>query len=400
MKLEVINEEIMNSLIVEAILAKSESRGSNIELIDSAYQFAKEAIKDRLRDDGTTFVGHFIRVAAILALELEIIDSEVIAAGFLHALPTHTEVSYQTLEEKLGKRIADSIKLLTIHSEEDQKHEALIKSLDESTEIMGALVKLSDRLDNIRRLRFAERPGKREYYIQQTENLYIPFAKKMNSYIYNGIFLALQKVRGLKRYKTMRTKVEREIIINSLIAEAVFTKAKSRGLDVRLIESAYEFSKEAVGYRLRESDGTTFIGHFIRVAAILALELEVTDSEIIASGFLHALVAHTDVTYEMLADKFGNRMSNLINLWTLRSEDDQKHRNLIQQLEESSDRLAALVKLSDRLDNFRRLMFADRPGKREQYIQQTENLYLPFAKRTNEYVYKGFLRTLEKLRVN
>jgi (p)ppGpp synthase/HD superfamily hydrolase len=198
----------------------------------------------------------------------------------------------------------------------------------------------------------------------------------------------------------MRTKVDREQIMNSLIVESILTKAQSRGLDVRLIESAYEFSKETVGDCLRESDGTTFIGHFIRVAGILALELEVTDSEIIASGLWHALVAHTDVTYQVLEDKFGNRISNLIELWTLRSEDDQKHRDLIQRLEESSDRLAALVKLSDRLDNFRRLVFANRPpGKREHYIRQTENLYIPFAKRTNEYIHKGFLRIFEKLRV-
>jgi len=195
MESELNNLEIMNSLIVEAILTKSESLGLNMELIENAYRFAKEAVEDRLRDDGTTFIGHFIRVASILALELEIRDSEIIAAGFLHALPTHTGVTYKTLEERFGKRIADSIKLLTIHSEEDQKHEALIKRLDESTEKMGALVKLSDRLDNIRRLRFAERPGKREHYIKQTENLYIPFAKKMNSYVYEGILFALQKVK-------------------------------------------------------------------------------------------------------------------------------------------------------------------------------------------------------------
>jgi (p)ppGpp synthase/HD superfamily hydrolase len=196
----------------------------------------------------------------------------------------------------------------------------------------------------------------------------------------------------------MRDEVNNEKIMNSLIVEAILTKCESRGLNVELIENAYQFAKEAVGERLRESDGTSFIAHFIRVPAILALELEVTDSEIIASGFLHALVAHTDVTYQMLEDKFGKRVSNLIELWTLRSEDDQKHRDLIQRLEESPEKQAALVKLSDRLDNTRRLRFVDRPGKREQYIRQTENLYLPFAKRTNEYIYEAFLRTLEKLR--
>jgi guanosine-3',5'-bis(diphosphate) 3'-pyrophosphohydrolase len=195
MQTKVDNAEIMSSLVVEAILTKSASLELDGELIESAYQFAKEAIMDRPRDDGTTFIGHFIRVAAILALELEIRDSEIIAAGFLHALPTHTGVTHKTLEEKFGKRISDSIKILTIHSEEDQKHGVLIKRLDESPEKIGAIVKLADRLDNIRRLRFADRPGKREQYIKQTENLYIPFAKKMNSYVYEGILLALQKIK-------------------------------------------------------------------------------------------------------------------------------------------------------------------------------------------------------------
>ena len=195
MQVNVNNEAITNSLVVEAVLTKSESLGLNIEFIDSAYLFAKEAIKDRLRDDGTTFIGHFIRVAAILALELEIIDSEVIAAGFLHALPTHTGVTHQSLEQKFGKRVSDSINLLTIHSEEDQKHAVLIRKLNESPEKLAAIVKLSDRLDNIRRLRFADRPTKQEHYIQQTKNLYVPFAKKINSYIHEGILLALQKLK-------------------------------------------------------------------------------------------------------------------------------------------------------------------------------------------------------------
>ena len=196
----------------------------------------------------------------------------------------------------------------------------------------------------------------------------------------------------------MQVEVSNEKIMNSLIVEAILTKSESRGLSVDLIEHAYQFAEGAVGERLREIDGTSFIAHFIRVPAILALELEVTDSEIIASGFLHALIAHTDVTYKRLEEEFGKRISDLIELWTLRSEDDQKHRELIQRLQESREKQAALVKLSDRLDNTRRLRFADRPGKREQYIQQTENLYLPFAKKTNEYIYQAFLQTLEKLK--
>jgi (p)ppGpp synthase/HD superfamily hydrolase len=196
----------------------------------------------------------------------------------------------------------------------------------------------------------------------------------------------------------MQAELNNEKIMNFLIVEAILTKSASKGLDIELIENAHRFAEGTVGDRLRESDGTSFIGHFIRVPGILALELEVADSEIIASGFLHALVAHTDVTYQMLEEKFGKRISDLIALWTLRSEDDQKHRDLIQRLEESPEKQAALVKLSDRLDNTRRLRFADRPGKREQYIRQTENLYLPFAKKTNGYVYHAFRHTLEKLK--
>jgi len=196
----------------------------------------------------------------------------------------------------------------------------------------------------------------------------------------------------------MQASVNNEKIMNSLIVEAILAKSESRGLNVELIESAYQFAEEAIGNRLRSSDGTRFIGHFIRVAAILALELEITNSEVIAAGFLHALVAHTDVTYQTLEEKFSKRIANLIKLWTILSEEDQEHAALIKSLQESPDRLAALVKLSDRLDNIRRLRFADRPGKREHYIRQTESLYLPFAKRTNEYLYRGFLRALERLK--
>jgi (p)ppGpp synthase/HD superfamily hydrolase len=196
MQSRVNNEKIMNSLIVEAILTKSASKRLDIELIESAYKFAEKTIGDLLRDDRTKFIAHFVRVAAILILELEEDDSEIIAAGFLHALPTHTNVSYQILEEKFSKRISDSIDLLTIHSEDDDNHAGLVKSLEESSERMGAIVKLSDRLDNIRRLRFADRPGKQEFYIRQTENIYLPFAKKTHSYIYEALQFAIEKLKA------------------------------------------------------------------------------------------------------------------------------------------------------------------------------------------------------------
>jgi (p)ppGpp synthase/HD superfamily hydrolase len=83
--------------------------------------------------------------------------------------------------------------------------------------------------------------------------------------------------------------------------------------------------------------------------------------------------------------------------WKVSPEDDKKQIVVIQRLQEPPERLAALVKLSDRLDNIRRLRFADGPGKREHYILQTESLYIPFAKRTNEYLYQAILHTLQKL---
>ena len=196
----------------------------------------------------------------------------------------------------------------------------------------------------------------------------------------------------------MQSRVNNEKIMNSLIVEAILSKSESTGLDVELIERAYRFAEESVGKCLRDSDGTSVIGHYIRVVAILTLELNLVDSDAIAAGFLHSLVSYTDITYQMLEDKFGKQISNLVRLFKASPDDDEEQKVVIQRLQESPEGLASLIKLADRLDNIRRLRFANQPEKRARYIQQTENLYVPFAKKMNPYIYDAMLSALQRLK--
>ncbi len=156
----------------------------NIELIQKAYNLAKESHKDQLRKSGEPYIMHPVEVAIILS-NLEM-DKESIAAGLLHDVVEDTEISLEELAKEFGKEIADLVdgvtKLTQIKYTSDKldvQAENLRKMfLAMSKDIRVIIIKLADRLHNMRTLQHMSREKQLEK-AKETMDIYAPIAQRL-----------------------------------------------------------------------------------------------------------------------------------------------------------------------------------------------------------------------------
>jgi GTP pyrophosphokinase len=201
----------------------------DLERVAKAYQFGEVAHTGQLRKDGTPFFNHPTSVSLILA-ELEM-DEETIIAALLHDTVEDTDVTLADVEKTFGKEVAALVdgvtKLAVINYETKQERqvENLRKMfLAMSSDIRVILIKLADRLHNIRTLG-AMTTDKQKEKAEETIDIFAPIAHRL------GIFRIKWELEDLslkyldpEGYKELVKKVdkkrtERESIINDYIAQ-------------------------------------------------------------------------------------------------------------------------------------------------------------------------------------
>ena len=156
---------------------------ANEDLLNRAYVYAMKAHGNQVRASGEAYFNHPLEVAAILT-EMKL-DDATIAAALLHDTVEDTETTHQEIEEKFGPEIASLVDGLTkiakldLVTKEATQAENLRKLLlAMSKDVRVLLVKLADRLHNMRTLQHV-RPEKRARVAQETMDIYAPLAGRM-----------------------------------------------------------------------------------------------------------------------------------------------------------------------------------------------------------------------------
>ncbi len=156
----------------------------NPETLTKAYDFAVKAHADQKRHSGDPYVIHPVAVADILT-ELKL-DSATIATGLLHDTIEDTHATYNTIVKEFGAEVADlvdgvtKISVLENQANTSTKAENFRKLiLATSKDIRVLLVKLADRLHNMRTIEAIDNIEKKERIARETMEIYAPLADRM-----------------------------------------------------------------------------------------------------------------------------------------------------------------------------------------------------------------------------
>ena len=173
---------IDNNQLIDEI--KSYNKFLNVDTVNKAYNFALKAHQHQKREEGVPYIIHPIAVAKILT-DLKL-DSATITTGLLHDTIEDTKVTYESVKKEFGEEVANlvegvtKISALENKASSDSKAENFRKLiLATSKDIRVLLVKLADRLHNMRTIQFVKDKNKIIRKAKETMEIYAPLADRM-----------------------------------------------------------------------------------------------------------------------------------------------------------------------------------------------------------------------------
>lgn len=156
---------------------------ANLEIIEKAYVFSAKAHQGQLRLNGEPYLMHPLEVAGILT-KLRL-DEASIATGLLHDTVEDTYATLEQIEEAFGEEIANlvdgvtKISRITFSTREEQQAENFRKMIIAmAKDIRVILIKLADRVHNMRTLKFIS-PDKQIEIARETLDIYAPLANRL-----------------------------------------------------------------------------------------------------------------------------------------------------------------------------------------------------------------------------
>ncbi len=170
---------------IEDIIAKIKANHPDapLQMVEKAYQLAYNSHAGQLRVSGEDYICHPLGVANILA-DLQI-DAVTISASLLHDVVEDTDVTLEKLEKEFGKEVAmlvDGVTKLSrieYKSKEEQQLENYRKMfLAMAKDIRVVLIKLADRLHNMRTLKYMA-PHKQQEISRETLEIFGPLAHRL-----------------------------------------------------------------------------------------------------------------------------------------------------------------------------------------------------------------------------
>jgi GTP pyrophosphokinase len=210
------SERALNARFAELLEKVRQSRpAGDVELLRRAYEFAAEQHQSQLRESGDPFLSHPLEVAHILA-EMKL-DVTTLCAALLHDVVEDTRIPQKQIEEQFGDDTArlvegvTKISRLDLLAPEARQAENVRKMLLAMVnDVRVVVVKLADRLHNMRTLRFLP-PEKQERIARETLELYAPIAHRLGMGLIRGeledlAFGYLEPAAYLELQKRVETK--------------------------------------------------------------------------------------------------------------------------------------------------------------------------------------------------
>jgi len=200
-------------------------------LINKAYDFARKAHGIQKRESNEPYINHLVNAAFILA-ELKV-DDKIIAACILHDTLEDTPTQKKDLEKEFGEEIANlvdgvtKISKLNITDSKIRQAESIRKMLLATTDdIRVIIIKLADRLDNMRSLNYLKE-DKQKRIAQETLEIYAPISYRL------GLFNIKWQLEDLS-FRYLQPKLYNDF------KEKVSTKRREREIEIKKIISIVE----------------------------------------------------------------------------------------------------------------------------------------------------------------
>ena len=176
-------DELLQSLMEEIHL-----RGADVDLefVEKAFRFSAAAHEGQVRRSGEPYMRHPVEVARILVALLERrTDAVIVSAALLHDVVEDTDISMEDIRRRFGEEVAllvdgvTKIEGLQFGSTEQEQVENFRKMLlSMAQDVRVILIKLADRLHNMRTLEFLA-PDRRRAISQETRDIYAPLAHRL-----------------------------------------------------------------------------------------------------------------------------------------------------------------------------------------------------------------------------
>lgn len=184
------------------------SPDADVSLIDRAYIYSARVHDGQVRLSGEPYLSHPLEVANILA-DMRL-DMESIAAALLHDVIEDTPATKEDITDMFGPGVAHIVegvtKLSALHAATKvaQQAESLRKMiLAMADDIRVVLIKLADRLHNMRTLKYHRKPEKQAAIAQETLDIYAPIAARL------GIFWIKNELEEMAFFYTLREEHDR-----------------------------------------------------------------------------------------------------------------------------------------------------------------------------------------------
>jgi len=220
---------------------KSYAPDADEDLLNRAYVFGVKAHGNQKRDSGDPYFSHPLEVAGILT-DLKL-DEATIVTALLHDTIEDTHATHEDIEKQFGREIADlvdgvtKLSKLELQSEETKQAENFRKfMLAMSHDVRVLLVKLADRVHNMRTLRFVKNAERRKRIATETMEIYAPLAGRMGMQSFRD---ELEDLAFAEINPEMRTSIMRRLEtlksesgeVTERIAEAIKRKLAEHGLE-------------------------------------------------------------------------------------------------------------------------------------------------------------------------